>query len=478
MQAITALAFLALAAYAAGAGYGFYGYSPAVPRIPFNPGRAPVSVRPFPNIPGPIPRPIPRPAAPLIPGPLPRPAAPVPTNAPRGPLAGELEGSHPLQQVAGWTYLNFAGIDPQTIIPENGVFTGFAYTPDRLFLSLPRSREGTPATLTWLPNDGRPSVNQPLNPYPDWSWQQGHLDNCSGLVSVFRSRIDSCGRLWALDSGVLTPLDGNPVRACPPRLVAFDLRTNLAVRSVTFPPQVLRDRSLLTTLVLDEDHNFPGNCDNMFIYVSDTSSPGMIVYDLARDATWRFEDRSLTPDPRQATYNIAGESFYLEDGVVGMTLSNLGSERMLFYHPLARRSLFAVPTQALQNPDTPRLPVIQVGEKTSQGAGIVSDATGELYFSPVSETAIASWSPNTGLQRILAVDEQRLQFISDMTVDPQGNLWMVSNRFQSFFQRTYNPRGINLRILRIPFAVNGPQLPAFSPLNFNRIVRNSNSTVH
>lgn len=145
----------------------------------------------------------------------------------------------PVQQVGGWTYLNFAGVNAERTVPENGVITGIQVTPDRIFLTLPRSREGVPATLTWMPNNGVPVENQPLLPFPDWSWQQGHLDNCSGLVSVFRSRIDSCGRLWVLDSGVLTPLDGSPVNSCPPRLVAFDLKTGLAIRSVTFPPQVM-----------------------------------------------------------------------------------------------------------------------------------------------------------------------------------------------------------------------------------------------
>jgi Major royal jelly protein len=144
----------------------------------------------------------------------------------------------PVQQIGGWTYLNFAGINAERTVPENGVVTGIQVTPDRIFLTLPRSREGVPATLTYMPNNGVPVENQPLLPFPDWSWQQGHLDNCSGLVSVFRSRIDSCGRLWVLDSGVLTPLDGSPINSCPPRLVAFDLKTGLAIRSVTFPPQV------------------------------------------------------------------------------------------------------------------------------------------------------------------------------------------------------------------------------------------------
>ncbi|KAF4524748.1 hypothetical protein B566_EDAN013817 [Ephemera danica] len=433
-------------AFVSGQGYGF---PPVASRVPIGPA--------------------PLPSAPAGPAPLPsRPAGPAPL-----PSAG-----YPLQQVAGWTYLNFAGVNPESHIKENGVFTGIQVTPDRIFLSLPRSRDGTPATLTWIPNTGTPSINQPLNPYPDWSWQQGHLDNCNGLVSVFRSRIDSCGRLWALDSGVLTPLDGNPMRACPPRLVAFDLRTNLAVRSVTFPPEVLRNRSLLTTLVLDEAP-FSGNCENMFIYISDTSSPGLIVYDFARDLTWRFEDESLTPDQNQATYNIAGESFTLADGVVGMTISNLGPQRMLFYHPLARRTIFALPVDALKNPQTSRLPVISIGEKTSQGAGMISDAQGEIYFSPLTETAVASWNPNTGMQRILAVDPVQLQFVSDFFVDSDGSIWLITNRFQSFFQRTYDPRGINLRVLRIPYAANGAQFTSFNPINsynFNRIVRNTNET--
>lgn len=46
------------------------------------------------------------------------------------------------------------------------------------------------------------------------------------------------------------------------------------------------------------------------------------------------------------------------------------------------------------------LPVKLVGKKSSQGIGLaVSPVDGSIFFSPMSETAVAKWNPTANLQR-------------------------------------------------------------------------------
>lgn len=87
----------------------------------------------------------------------------------------------------------------------------------------------------------------------------------------------------------------------------------------------------------------------------------------------------------------------------------------------------------------------------------------------MSETAIAQWNPNTNQQRVLAVDQQRLQFVADLATsasDP-GALYAISSRFQRFFLRTLNKNDINTRIMRIETYATRPVMRnQYTPYQF------------
>lgn len=88
----------------------------------------------------------------------------------------------------------------------------------------------------------------------------------------------------------------------------------LKVRVVTLPRDVLRPNTLLSNMVLDDQNsNFAsggyGSCDDMFVYMSDTTNPGIVVYDSARDAAWRLQHPLMFPDPAFGTYRVKLEYF-------------------------------------------------------------------------------------------------------------------------------------------------------------------------
>ncbi|BET00511.1 Major royal jelly protein [Nesidiocoris tenuis] len=378
----------------------------------------------------------------------------------------------------------------QTVI--NSVEVGY----DRVFLTLPRIWSGNPATVAWVPRnrDGYPANPSPvLQPFPSWDWHVNAAggnptrDNCSGIVSVFRTRMDKCNRLWVLDSGVMDSLVTFTV-ACRPKILIFDLNNDQLLRTITLPPDVTRPNTLVTNLVLDDQTagfaGGPGACDSMFVYISDSTNPGLIVYDYARDSTWRLQSPKFFPEPDWGTYRVAGESFTLMDGIIGMTLSPSTSYRKTLYvQAFASDRLYSIPVTALQrgpNPgDDGDLPVSLVGHKSSQAAGMATSADGSLVFSPVSETAIASWLPGSPNHKVVAYSPELLQMVLDFRtaeLTDNGNIWLVSSRFQKFFRRTVNPQEINLRVMRllpdrpvypgVPGVPNAlPPVPASVPQN-------------
>ncbi|KAG5308174.1 YELL protein, partial [Acromyrmex insinuator] len=359
-----------------------------------------------------------------------------------------------LETIAQWSLLEFAlpnerGFQYQ---PENIVMTGIEITWNRIFVSTPRLRSGVPATLSFFPRNVPLGSNPKLQAYPSWDWHgagKGEI-NCTRLISVYRTRLDRCDRLWVVDAGVMTSID-DFMPVCPPKVVVFDLKTDQVIRHVTFPREVLRPDSLLTNVVVDEVS--AKTCDDVFLYMTDTLGPGILIFDGATDRSWRVIHSSMFPNPDQAMYTIGSDTFEFLDGVVGLTFSpKLG---IVYYQPLATDRIFSVPTSALQAGPLPfgeQLPVTLVGRKSSQGLALAVDPRDDtIIFSPFTETAIASWQPQTNQQRILAYSPEKLQFTADILLAKydNGNIWIMSSRFHKFFLRRIDNRQINIRIMRL-----------------------------
>lgn len=119
------------------------------------------------------------------------------------------------------------------------------------------------------------------------------------------------------------------------------------------------------------------------VYIADVSGFGVMVYDYQRNVAWRTQNKYFYPNPDNGTFTIAGESFDLMDGVIGLALSpkslfprtfvlhrpsSYRSNRKLFFHSLASVSENRVELGVLddqtawqQNPDfSPRSFVVRI----------------------------------------------------------------------------------------------------------------------
>lgn len=83
---------------------------------------------------------------------------------------------------------------------------GLTHYRDKLFITVPRRRPGVPATLNYVSIKHAASSSPSLRAYP--SYRVNELNPSppaptNSLVSVYRTRVDACNRLWFIDTGLL-----------------------------------------------------------------------------------------------------------------------------------------------------------------------------------------------------------------------------------------------------------------------------------
>lgn len=162
-------------------------------------------------------------------------------------------------------------------ISKNVIATRAQIIRDEVFLALPRYKCGVPATLVKTKLKGG-ACHTTLTPFPCWSMQEE--GNCQALQSVVDIFIDRNEVLWALDVGITSTLE-NPIRRCPPKVVAFNIKTGKVLKLINL--------DVLTTHVsrlqyLAIDYSPTGRC---FVYISDASTRSIIVYDVQASRGFR-----------------------------------------------------------------------------------------------------------------------------------------------------------------------------------------------
>jgi len=173
-------------------------------------------------------------------------------------------------------------------IPANNFVTTVKFWKDKMYLTMPRWKDGVPVTLgvtSARPMNG--STAPKLEPFPDWSMQK--LGDCSAFQLVNSLEIDPKGRMWVLDTGRSTSL--RELKAnCPARLVILDLEDNGQILRIhNFPDHVARrGDTYLNDIVLDHE-------DGGFAYITDTGKedPGIIVFSLRNNTSWKVRHDSM-----------------------------------------------------------------------------------------------------------------------------------------------------------------------------------------
>ncbi|XP_024083953.1 protein yellow-like [Cimex lectularius] len=338
-------------------------------------------------------------------------------------------------------------------IPKNiaiidvDVWEGFNGGAQKIFVTMPRLKPGTPATLASVGLTGI------LSPYPDWGWhREGY---CDGITSVFRVEVDQCGRLWVLDSGTIDIFESQPKMICPPQILVFNMNDDTLIGRYRFPDDVIDPKSLLVTIVVDTRD---ATCENTFAYIADVVSYKLIVFDGRHQKSWRVSNNYFYPYPLHGAFEIAGVTFDLMDGILGLALGPMyAGDRRLYFHSLASVRESWVATSVLRNSSlftdgngSPSSFHVSQYTRPSQSAAQAMTKSGILFFGLLSQNAIACWNSKLSYTKdniiTVAQNNETLQFASGIKIR-NGRVWALTSKLQNFIKGAVLETGENYRIL-------------------------------
>lgn len=251
-------------------------------------------------------------------------------------------------------------------ILENNIPMGANVWKDKLFVTVPRRRNGVPSTVNFVWTNSSERHNVPLIPYPDLETNRlpdGRGGRRNNFVSVYRVAVDSCDRLWFVDTGLieipgksikknckeeLNFFVGNPQQIQPTALVVMDLKTDEILQYYTFPQNLLRNTSNLASLTIDITNN---NCRDAFAYIPDVGGYGLVVYSLKQNKAWRLTHNYFYLENTVGEFSIGGHEFQWNDGIFSIAISDVKSDgfRDAYFHSMAGVNLYKVSTRILKS---------------------------------------------------------------------------------------------------------------------------------
>lgn len=364
-----------------------------------------------------------------------------------------------------WKQLDFAfpspearqeAIDSREFVPENNLPLGLEVYGDRLFITVPRWKSGVPASLTYIKLTD-PVDSPKLRPYPHWAahkLSQSPGSDPPEIVSPFRIRADQCGRLWVLDTG-MADLLGDARVYSPTQLLVYDLHNDALLRRYTIPKEHLATDSVLANIAVEDD-----NCDDSYAYLGDLGAAGIVVYSWKTRTSWRIKHHYFNIDPLAGEFNVANIKFEWTDAVFGLALSAPGPDgySTLYFHPMTSTHEFAVSTRLLRNATLAKENFHEFrvlgkrGPKGQSGVSFIDKKSGVLFYALVNLNAVLCWkttNPSYTMesQGRIFMSNVSMVFPNDIKVDPNHNLWVLSDRLPIFMYSRLNESDVNFRIL-------------------------------
>ncbi|XP_017084550.2 L-dopachrome tautomerase yellow-f-like [Drosophila eugracilis] len=343
-----------------------------------------------------------------------------------------------------------------TFIQYNNVPQGVTHFRGRLFVTTPRRQPGIPSTLNYidLDKDGwNPSPY--LRAYPNFALNQFNA-SAEGLVSVYRTSVDVCQRLWFVDTGMLE-YPNNRQQIKRPSIWVIDLTTDQVLKRFEIPQSIVEIGRGLASITVDVRAR---NCGDAYAYIPDLVNRRLHVYHLQSDRIWSFVHNSFNFDPLSDDLNIGGQKFRWDDGIFSTTLGpylNDGS-RDVYFHAMASTNEFVVSNRVLQQESNAarsdhgndfRL-LGSRGPSSQSTMHKFDPKTGVIFFAEVQKSGVGCWQIRKPFssENIGSVYSNATEMIypSDLTIDEEGTIWVMSNSMPIFVYSTLDREKFNFRI--------------------------------
>ncbi|XP_013193426.1 protein yellow [Amyelois transitella] len=348
-------------------------------------------------------------------------------------------------------------IAARTFIPVNNIPMGLEIYQEKLFITVPRWRNGVPASLNYI-NINDNSTSPKLMPYPSWAAHSTGLDGKpSEIISPFRIRADRCGRLWVLDNGKIGNLESNITKYLP-AIIVYDLKTDNLLRKYTIPDdQVKEDSGFANIAVEDTD------CSKTYAYAGDVGKAGIVVYSWEKNESWRISHHFFNPDPLACNFTVRNLTFTWTDAIFGMGISgpNPDGFSTLYFHPMASFNEFSVSTEYLRNTSVAdsNFEAFKLlgnrGPNAQSSVSFVDPNTGVLFYSLVNLDAVACWKTSNKEyvmknQGRIYMNNETMVYPTDIKVDYNDNLWILSNKMPIWMYSKLDANEVNFRVFSAP----------------------------
>ncbi|EDV42632.1 uncharacterized protein Dana_GF18090 [Drosophila ananassae] len=341
-------------------------------------------------------------------------------------------------------------------IPYNNVPMGVTHFRGRLFVTMPRRRVGIPSTLNYidLSRDGR-DQSPKLLAYPNFALNQFN-NSAENLVSVYRTSVDACQRLWFIDTGMLEyPNNRQQIRR--PSIWVVDLATDRVLKRFPIPENIAETGRGLASITVDVQAR---NCDDAYAYIPDLVYRRLGVYHLADDRIWAFEHNYFNFDPLAGDLNIGGQTFRWDDGIFSTTLGphQPDGSRSVFFHPMASTYEFVVSNKVLQQESNAARSdhgndfrvLGSRGPATQSTMHEYDPKTGVIFFAEIQKNGVGCWKSSQPftVENHGTVDSNARDMIypSDLSIDDEGTIWVMSNSMPIFIYSTLDTNVYNFRI--------------------------------
>ncbi|XP_053698590.1 L-dopachrome tautomerase yellow-f-like [Sabethes cyaneus] len=342
---------------------------------------------------------------------------------------------------------------------------GVTHHKGRLFITVPRRFPGVPATLNVIDisSVAKGDMSPPLRAYPDYLINQLHSDyhaDRKRIVSVYRSKVDHCNRLWFVDTGRLE-YPNNTIQVQRPQLWIIDLIRDRKIRSFEIPETIVQPGDGMASLVVDVDTE---NCDKAFAYIPDLVQGAIYVYSFEANRMWAFKHTSFQQNPQKANFYVAGLRFVWDDGIFSITLGKrdpLTKARPVYYHPMVSTSEFTTSSQILQNESVANVGdyehLFQLlgdrGPNSQSTMHYFDEETGVIFFAEVNRNAIGCWNTKNEFTAenydTIFLDHQHLVYPGDLNADADGIIWVLANNLPTWLYSRLDENRYNFHVWRL-----------------------------